>query len=326
MHEFSSTPGRTAFEKGREYLFFSGYAYLGMQHVPEFVALVKEGIDRYGWLYPSARISNTRLDLFAQCEALLSDITGAEDTVLTSSGFLAGRLAISKWQNQIQNLIPYHPAIDAKTTAPENASVFAIDSVDTLHAAITDFSFAEKDQQAKTIIIDDSHGFGLIGENGKGISSLLPRNICTEYITTYSLSKAPAVNAGAISCTKAVADELRKIPEYSACTPPSPALLHAFIHGQHLYAQQRNTLANNISYFQQLITEMDGITYHPQLPIFILPAGLDVQQLEQENIIISSFAYPDPSGKKINRIVLNALHTKNDLDYLAEMLRSVTSK
>ena len=106
MHEFSSTPGRTAFEKGREYLFFSGYAYLGLQHVPRFTALVKEGIDRYGWLYPSARISNTRLDLFAQCEALLSEITGAEDTVLTSSGFFG-------WQARNLQMEKQHPEFNS---------------------------------------------------------------------------------------------------------------------------------------------------------------------------------------------------------------------
>ena len=155
---------------------------------------------------------------------------------------------------------------------------------------------------------------------------MLPRNSYTEYVITYSLSKAPAVNAGAISCSKAVADELRKIPEYSACTPPSPALLHAFIHGQQLYIQQRQQLSANINYFQQLVHEMTGITFHPQLPIFILPADIDVRQLEEKHIIISSFAYPDPSGKKINRVVLNALHTKSDLERLAEALHSVIGK
>jgi 7-keto-8-aminopelargonate synthetase-like enzyme len=61
FYAFDATPGRTALIKGKEYLFFSGYSYLGMQQVPEFAALVKEGIDKYGWLFPSSRISNTRL-------------------------------------------------------------------------------------------------------------------------------------------------------------------------------------------------------------------------------------------------------------------------
>lgn len=326
MHQFTTTPGRAVIENGKEYLFFSGYGYLGMQQVPEFVALVKEGIDRYGWMFPSSRISNTRLELFAECEELLSSITGAEDTVLTSSGFLAGRLAVSKWKKKIHNLKPSHPAIQVGEGSQHPSGIFAIDSVDTLHAAISDFSFATKEPQQKTIIIDDSHGFGLIGNNGQGIASFLPYDAHNEYVLTYSLSKAPSISAGAVSCSKTIADELRTFPEYAACTAPSPALLYAFINGQHLYEQQRMLLQNNMQYFQQLIQGIDSITYHPLLPVFVLPHDIDLQILNEKNIILSSFAYPDPSGNKINRVVLNALHTRNDLDYLAESLRTIITR
>ena len=72
MFTLNDTPGRTAIANGKEYLFFSGYSYLGMSHVPEFAELIKEGIDKYGWLFPSSRISNTQLELFTQFEAKLS--------------------------------------------------------------------------------------------------------------------------------------------------------------------------------------------------------------------------------------------------------------
>src|SRR5947199_10832782 len=94
---FNQTPGRTAIVNGEEYLFFSGYSYLGMQHMPEFIALIKEGIDKYGWLFPSSRISNTQLKLYEECEALLSSVTGAEDTVLVSSVFTSVKMASAKW-------------------------------------------------------------------------------------------------------------------------------------------------------------------------------------------------------------------------------------
>jgi 8-amino-7-oxononanoate synthase len=37
-------------------------------------------------------------------------------------------------------------------------------------------------------------------------------------------------------------------------------------------------------------------------------------------MIISSFAYPNPSGQTINRIVLNALHTQQDLEMAASLI------
>src|SRR5215216_6199390 len=109
----NETPGRTAFINGKEYLFFSGYSYLGMQYIPEFVALIKEGIDKYGWLFPSSRISNTQVAIYEECESLLSSITQTENTVLVSSGFMAGKLATALWRKEVFNLDPSHPAIQS---------------------------------------------------------------------------------------------------------------------------------------------------------------------------------------------------------------------
>jgi len=88
--KLNESPGRTAFINGKEYLFFSGYSYLGMCYVPEFLSLVIEGISKYGWLFPSSRVSNTHLALYEECEALLSSIAQSEDTVFVSSGFMGG--------------------------------------------------------------------------------------------------------------------------------------------------------------------------------------------------------------------------------------------
>ena len=241
IYSFDETPNRIAIINGKEYLFFSGYNYLGMHAVPEFAALVKEGTDKYGWLFPSSRISNTRLKIFEETETLLSSITATEETVLVSSGFLAGRLATTIFKNNITNLQPSHPAIKrVNESTAEN--IFAVDAVETLNASITDFSFINNNSTNKLIIIDDSHGIGLIGSNGEGISQRLPQNEQTKYILTYSLSKALHINAGAVSCSKEIAALLRMQHEYTSSTAPSPALLYAFINGQHIYAEQRVSL------------------------------------------------------------------------------------
>ncbi|CAN5500508.1 8-amino-7-oxononanoate synthase [soil metagenome] len=317
---FDAKPGRTAMVNGKEYLFFSGYSYLGMQQVPEFIALVKEGINKYGWLFPSSRISNTRLNIFEEAEMLLSAITGMEATLLVSSGFTAGRLATAPFTNELINLESSHPAI-RRNSDSRKGNIFAVDSVETLNASITDFSFVKKDQNDKTIIVDDSHGIGLIGVNGEGIVSRLPEKEDTTYILTYSLSKAFHINAGAISCSAAMGAQYRKHHAYTSATAPSPALLYAFIKAQSIYALQRIKLQRNMEYFQKLIKDHSDIHYHPELPVFILPESIDVQKLIDQSIIISSFSYPDVNGKKFNRIVLNALHTKEDLEKLVACLQ-----
>jgi len=189
-----------------------------------------------------------------------------------------------------------------------------------VQSAITSFNFINPAVHQK-IIIDDSHGFGLIGKNGEGVSSILPQQKTVQYFFTYSLSKACNVIAGAISCNAAEAAQLRAMPAFAASTPPSPAMMYAFLKGQALYAEQRAKLQENIAYFSLLTNHFSFIHHHGQLPIFILE-NVNADELFEKNMIISSFAYPNPAGKKVNRIVLNAAHTKTDLAYAAECLEN----
>ncbi|HWB25827.1 MAG TPA: aminotransferase class I/II-fold pyridoxal phosphate-dependent enzyme [Chitinophagaceae bacterium] len=317
--EFDTLPGRTSAVRGKEYLFFSGYAYLGMQYVDEFRALVKEGMDKYGWLFPSSRISNTRIHLFEECEQLLSSITQCDDTVLVSSGYTAGRLATGMFEHDIVNLRPSHPAIKRNNT-DKGKGIYAVDTIDILTSSVTNIDDINKNYATQTLVIDDSHGAGLTGKDGTGAGSYVSRKKGTDYIFTYSLSKAWGINAGAISCPQQLAAKYRTLPAYTGATAPSPALLYAFIKGQAIYKTQREKLKENIRHFQAAAEQIQGILHHEALPIFVLPSTIDENALAKENIIISSFAYPDPSGPKIQRVVINALHTKNDIEYLAERL------
>jgi len=165
---------------------------------------------------------------------------------------------------------------------------------------------------------------GLLGDNGEGISSRLPRKENIEYIITYSLSKAMNIQAGAISCSKKErAENIRKSSWYAATTPPSPSMLYAFFRSQKIYQQQRNILDRNKKLLRDLFAKRKDIHFNNELPVFIFPEEYDEDFFAKQGIIISSFAYPDPNGKKINRAVLTALHTESDLQRFADALNGV---
>jgi 7-keto-8-aminopelargonate synthetase-like enzyme len=341
MFTLEQCPGRTAIINGKEYLFFSGYSYLGMSNVAGFVELVKEGIDKYGMLFPSSRISNTRLKVFEEMEALLSQLTSQQETVIYSSGYLAGRAVVDllsslnaerfcaparhsalsitaqqlneDWQQQFVKLTE-------ETNYPEY--FLLADSLNPLTGTINDFSFLKNILPNKKIVcvIDDSHGIGLLGEKGEGISASLLNPVNIEYVLTYSLSKAFHFNGGAVSCSKKFAELLRQSPFYTASTSVSPSLCYAFIGSQNLYSNQRKKLKQNIASFQELICQGQHFSFHPELPVFILGDRFEQDYFTQHNIIISSFSYPNPSGKKINRIVINALHLQADLKRIASIV------
>ena len=339
MFQLSNNPGRTTICDNEEYLFFSGYAYLGVQHHEQFKELVQDGLNKYGWLFPSSRISNTALSIYDTFENLLSSITNTAKTLSLSSGFSAGTLASGLFKGHPTSVCPVaHPAINklqqelvtfdtwAERTLNSiheqsfaKTPVLIADSVNPLNGEVNDFDFLKFIEEPVIVIIDDSHGIGLIGNKGVGISSFLPKRNNIEYVITYSLSKAFSINGGAISCSNAATAHLvQSLPEFTASTAIAPALVHAFIHGQHIYQTQQTKLLSSIETLKALLVSNELIYNDDRLPIFILPEQLDEYYFMQHQMIISSFAYPNPAGKKINRAVINALHTQEDLFILAE--------
>lgn len=340
MFELENTPGRKCIIDGKEFLFFSGYSYLGMNYVKEFRELVKEGIDKYGILFPSSRISNTSLKLYQKFEDTLSKLTGMKDSVSFSSGYLAGK-TISDILSSHKNILVApgtHPAInivaaqktnstnfndwknevvDLINFSDENEFVLLSDSVDILKARVNNFSFVENIRPFKKIIflIDDSHGMGILGKNGEGIISQLPAKKNVEYIISYSLSKAFNMEGGAVSCSKEWAKKLRHHPNYTGSTAINPALIHAFIKSKRLYAIQREKLKKNITWLKKYLPH-HILNHDSDLPIFICEDENAEEIFYKQGVIISSFGYPDPASKKINRVVINALHTKKDLQKL----------
>lgn len=344
MVEFESSPGRICFINGEEFLFFSGYSYFGINHIKEFRETVNDGVDKYGILFPSSRISNTRLKLYVEFENDLSELTGMQDTVSFSSGFLAG-ITITDILSSYKNMLtaPYtHPSIKTKTfiedtnenftdwgeritgvinSSAESEFVVCCDSINILKSEIHDLSFIKNIHHDKKIIvlIDDSHGIGILGKNGEGIISKLPKIANIEYLVSYSLSKAFNIEGGAISCSKYWSDQLRQHSNYTASTAINPSLIYAYIQSKNLYTRQREKLCENIAYLRSKSFSSGILKNNFELPVFICNKENAEEYFYNHKIIISSFGYPHPSSAKIDRIVVNALHTKEDIDQLCNV-------
>jgi 8-amino-7-oxononanoate synthase len=266
-----------------------------------------------------------------------------EDTVSFSSGYLAGK-TIADILSSYKNILiapGTHPAINIASAQKSNSTnfndwknevvdlinfsdedefVLLADSVDILKARVHNFSFVENIRPFKKIffLIDDSHGMGILGKNGEGIISHLPKTENVEYIVCYSLSKAFNIEGGAVSCSKEWANKLRQHPNYTGSTAISPSLIYAFTKSKKLYARQRKKLLQNIKFLKNHLPS--SILNHDfDVPVFICEDENAEEQFYQKEIIISSFGYPDPASKKINRVVINALHTKKDLKKLCSI-------
>lgn len=341
--QLTQKPGRTTIINNQEYLFFSGYSYLGLGANEDFLNLIKEGIETYGVVYPSSRISNTPLDIYTRFEAALAQLTVTKTAAVFSSGFLSARTAVEivAEQMKVYYQYPTHPAsahynkaiqieegkswidfLGEREAANEFEFGLAADSIHPTPGTITDFSFLNNlpSNFKLTLIVDDSHGIGWMGSKGQGIVSTLqlPGNI--DLLLNFSLSKAFHLNAGAI-CGSAKWIELAKQHvNYTTSTPPMPALAYAWLRASAIFDTQRNLLHQNIQYLQKLL---GGVTFatHGGTPVFVVHKKSVAQYLVQNNVIISSFGYPHPDNDPVNRVVLNALHTNSDIEKLAQLIK-----
>ena len=80
----------------KDYLFFSGTSYLGMEADRHYEAVLQDCIRQYGANHGLSRINNVRLKVFDEFEKFFAKNAKAEAAAVMSSGFLAG-IAASQW-------------------------------------------------------------------------------------------------------------------------------------------------------------------------------------------------------------------------------------
>jgi len=345
MFHTDLTPGRTVVIDGRSCLFFSGFSYLGLHQHPVFKATLIEGINQFGALFPASRVSNIRLSLYEEMEHALASTMDQQAAVLFSSGYLSGQAAIHYAANCGELLYApgAHPAIwhhvpalptetrqqwEAQTIEkvnnhPDHSYVIVSDTVNPITGTVFNFDWLRQLSRQVLVILDDSHGFGILGPEGKGSIHTAPGTDNVRYLVTTSLAKAYSTEGGVIAGTAADIAALKRTPYFTASTPMMPATAFAWLQSAPLIKQQLQQLKLNIQTARHLL---EGVPYqqHPCLPIFILPQYDDrpslANYLSERDLIISSFPYPLPHHAPVHRAIISALHLSKDLQILQQFL------
>ena len=341
-----TTPGRTAVIDGKSHLFFSGFSYLGAHAKTAFREAFEAGLDLFGPVFISSRVANIRLSIYEELEHALAVLFRQQAAAAFSSGYLAAQAAIHYAQTKGEVLYApgthpalrlYNavlPAMDHEQWAlqtialinskPDHTFVIAADAVNPLTSTIHNFSWLSAIERKVMVVIDDSHGAGILGPEGEGIVHTLPLHPPVRYLITASLAKAYSVEGGLVAGHAADISAMKKLPFFTGSTPIMPANAYAFLQSKPLYAAGRNKLQLNIHYLQKQVAKSTFVHNPFHLPVFLLqPAPhhpyID-QYLLEHDIIISSFAYPDPDSPAIHRVVVSALHEPYDLEKIGTLI------
>lgn len=335
-----SIPGRVALIDQKEWLFFAGTAYLGIPHHLEFRQLIVEGLNQYGNNFGASRANTPAIDVYQKAESKLADFCKSEAALVVSSGSLAGQLAVIHLETTHHCFFApdAHPAIVGKgdqkkltfedwtekilNQIHKNPGRYAIfcNAIDPLGVREYNFNFLnDLDERSETtVLLDDSHALGVTGIDGAG--SYRPTNF--ELIVTASMGKAWGVPAGVILGQEKTIKKIASMPLFRGSSPPLPAYLHAFIYSNAIYLESRKRLFENLDQFNTLTSNVKGLQSIPKFPIYkYLIEGFDQFAMEAETII-SSFHYPSETDPKLVRIIINALHTSEDVKKLADLITS----
>lgn len=321
------------------YLYFGGTAYLGIPQNSAFYDLYLEGIKRFGLNNGTSRNNNVQLGIYNEVEIFASTYFGAEDCLITSSGYLAAQLTVKKLSamGEVRYAPATHPALWLNAPPPTTGSfqtwakglveeinqskvvewVIVSNSLNNLYPEVYDFSFIKRiDQQKKIVlIVDDSHGIGLINE-GKGIFSALPKLTNVETVVVSSMAKALGTDAGLVLASKQVISFLKQTNEFLGASPPAAAGLYALMHATAIYKEEQIKLQTLTRHLSDFLKEDKLWSFIPGFPVFLSADQEIAQKLLEKRILMSSFAYPDQNGALINRIVLSSWHTFEDIEEL----------
>jgi 8-amino-7-oxononanoate synthase len=361
IYPASHLPGRKVLlNSGREYLYFSGTDYLGMGHHEGFLTYLEEGISKYGTHFGSSRNNSLRLEVYEEAEIVLAQFAGAPAALTTSSGMWAGQLLMKELPQIISSNLQsensdisdvhyhyaprVHPALwgadysstnlsweewakSVITTIQESSRtrvhVICSDSVGSPFVENFDFSIFKTLPFYREIylVVDDSHGFGVLNTNGTGVFRELSAIQQVKLIVSSSLNKALGIPGGAILGDHQIIENIRKSPFFAGASPAAPSYIYAFkrLLETNAYPVAHHKLMDNVEFITSHLSKTNLFVYKPDYPVFCSLDSKLFDYLEQAGIFASCFSYPQPTDPPVTRLVISAAHQKEDLDQLAEV-------
>ena len=206
-------------------------------------------------------------------------------------------------------------------------------SMDGTIATLGDLIFLAEKYDA-LLLVDDAHGFGVLGEQGLGIMdyfNLRPEKFSSErFIYVGTLGKAAGLSGAFVVASPNVVDWIIQFGRTYIYTTASPPFLAMGLRESLmliLEGQLRETLMDNIRYFKENMASS---------PIKLMPSNTAIQPIifgenakalmAQESLLKSWISVPAirpptvPQGTSRLRVTLSAAHSVNQIDDLMEKL------
>ncbi len=355
-------PVRAVAEDGKEYVVFSSNNYLGLTHAPEVIEAAKEA-NNYGTGSGGARLTTGGHFEAGILEKKLADFKHTEKALIFNTGYMtnlgvlyglvkhkdvvfsdelnhASIIDGAKISKATVKVYKHADVADLERLLKEDATegnrfiitdgVFSMDGdIAPLPALV---KLAEKYEA--TLIVDDAHAVGVIGDDGSGTAAHFGLQGKVD-LQVGTMSKALAAEGGYVAGKKIFIDYLINKSRpfiFSTALAPAPAAaaaaaLDLLIKNKETYLQR---LWSNTVRMRQLLEDaciplVEGET--PIIPIMVGEASLASEiagALAEKGVLISAIRPPTVAqGQSRLRLTVTAAHTEEQLAHAADLIIKV---
>jgi len=359
--------------RGKEVLTWSLNNYIGLANHPEVRKADAESAEKWGLAYPmGARMMSGQTSRHEELEAQLAEFVGKPDAFLLNFGY-QGMLSIIDALVNRHDVIVYdsesHACImDGLRLHQGKRFVYPHNDMENLHKqleratkwtektgggilVITEGVFgmagdlgkldeivAMKQEFNFRLLVDDAHGFGVMGATGAGA----PEHFGVQNevdILFGTFAKAMAGIGAFVACNEDVCGFLRynMRSQIFAKSLPMPIVEGSIKRLELLRTkpelrEQLWTISNAL---QKGLTEAGleiGCTESPVTPVYLSGSVAEGTQVtmdlrENYNIFCSIVVYPViPKGQLLLRLIPTATHTLEDVEYTVNAFKDVATK
>ncbi len=338
---------------GVELINLASNDYLGLAAHPALVAAAAEALREYGVGSGAVRPIVGTMDVHRELERVLAELKDAPDALLVPSGFTANSgtvgALLGKGDAIVSDELNHASIIDGCRLSGARISVYRhVDVADAERALeavadadhvllVTDGVFsmdgdiaplpellALADSHRATVMVDDAHATGVLGETGRGTaehfgcSGRVPIQIGT-------LSKALGTLGGFVAASEPVVDYLRvRGRPYLFSTSQPPSVAAAGIAAVELLsrdAARRLRLGESAERFRSGLQRLGYDTGASVTPI--VPVLLSEEQratalsaaLRRRGVLAQAIVFPTvAAGKARVRAIVTAAHSDDQLD------------
>ncbi|HEX3624516.1 MAG TPA: pyridoxal phosphate-dependent aminotransferase family protein [Verrucomicrobiae bacterium] len=346
--------------RGRELIYFSGCDYFRMAENPAVLKAVAGGLKKYGLNVAASRLTTGHHKIYETLEGELAKFFQVQNALLVSTGYLTGIIVGQALAGTFSHALldaRAHPAlIDAANQLDCPILKFAHRNADDFARAIkrcgkgarpillTDGMFSHDGSIAPLksylkhlpsdgmILVDDAHGAGVLGKNGRGTPE--HENVSRgKIIQCITLSKAFGVFGGAILATRELREKiLQRSRSFVGSTPVPLPLANAALASLKVFrsrgASLRRRLCENAQYVKDSF-EQTGSSM-PKMPGPIIPVHTqtDRESLALKKHLLAAgifppfLKYPGGDANGYFRFVISSEHTRVQLDTLVKSFQN----